>query len=76
MIAKHVVAMEAISAPWFAICATSTMEAFTLTAPPRTDLRATLRELFNDETKRNERHTQSQSRVHTLSHAFTRINPT
>lgn len=69
VIAKHVVAMEAISAPWFAICATSTMEAFTLTAPPRTDLRATLRELvFNDETKRAA-HTKS---VTPLSHAFTR----
>ena len=58
MIAKHVVAMDAISAPWFAICATSTMEAFTLTAPPRTDLRATLRELFIHG-KRREAHTKS-----------------
>jgi len=34
VIAKHVVATDAISAPWFAICASSTADA--LVATPRT----------------------------------------
>ena len=42
---KHVVAIDAISAPWFAICATSTMEALVTAAPPRTDLRVATRAL-------------------------------
>lgn len=47
------------------------MEAFTLTAPPRTDLRATLRELvFKDETKRSAR-TKSVTSVHP---SFTRVH--
>ena len=58
VIAKHVVAMDAISAPWLAICATSTIEAFTLTAPPRTALAETLRELHT-ETKQKITHTVS-----------------
>jgi hypothetical protein len=67
VIAKHVVAMDAISAPWLAICATSTIEAFTLTAPPRTALVETLRELHT-ETKQNKiTHTVSTQRRETHS---------
>ena len=58
VIAKHVVATDAISAPWLAICATSTIEAFTLTAPPRTALAETLRELQTEKCKK-ESHTPS-----------------
>ncbi len=51
---KHVVAIDAISAPWLAICATSTMEALVTAAPPRTDLRGATRAL---------RRTKKQSNV-------------
>ena len=59
VIAKHVVATDAISAPWLAICATSTIEAFTLTAPPRTALAETLRELHMEPIQKKVTHTVS-----------------
>lgn len=64
VIAKHVVAMDAISAPWLAICATSTIEAFTLTAPPRTALAETLRELQTEKCKKNHTHRQYATTRH------------
>ena len=50
---KHVVAIDAISAPWLAICATSTMEALVTAAPPRTDLRGATRALHRTKKQSN-----------------------
>ena len=69
VIAKHVVATDAISAPWFAICATSTMEAFVATAPPRATLAETLRELRR--ATRNTHVTCQYTRTHIDAHTHT-----
>ena len=74
VIAKHVVATDAISAPWFAICATSTMEAFVATAPPRATLAETLRELRR--ATRNTHVTCQYTRTHIDAHTHTHTTTT
>lgn len=68
VIAKHVVATEAISAPWLAICTSSTTEAFALTASPRAALDVAFRELRAKETQ-NHKHRQYDARVRAHTHA-------